>query len=63
VIRKATLCDPSCAGRPPDSLGHTTEPAALEVAASWIEKSRCTWPERMDRLETRLAHLQERKNR
>lgn len=35
------------------------EPAALEVAVSWIEQSRRTWSERMDRLETHLAHLQE----
>jgi DNA-binding transcriptional ArsR family regulator len=35
------------------------EPAALEAALSWIEESRRTWAERMDRLETRLARLQE----
>jgi DNA-binding transcriptional ArsR family regulator len=35
------------------------EPAALEAAGSWIEQSRRTWAERMDRLETRLARLQE----
>src|SRR3954453_12717462 len=35
------------------------EPAALEAALSWIEESRRTWSQRMDRLETRLAHLQE----
>jgi DNA-binding transcriptional ArsR family regulator len=34
------------------------EPAALEFAASWIEESRRTWSERMDRLDTRLAQLQ-----
>ena len=34
------------------------EPAALEVAASWIEESRREWAERMDRLEAHLAHLQ-----
>src|SRR3954451_21866556 len=39
------------------------EPAALDLAASWIEESRRTWSERMDRLETRLARLQERENR
>ena len=38
------------------------EPAALEVAVSWIEESRRTWSERMDRLETRLAHVQQREN-
>src|SRR5919205_208192 len=30
------------------------EPAALETALSWIEQSRRTWTERMDRLEARL---------
>jgi DNA-binding transcriptional ArsR family regulator len=39
------------------------EPAALEAAVSWIEESRRTWSERMDRLEARLTYLQERKNR
>jgi DNA-binding transcriptional ArsR family regulator len=39
------------------------EPAALEVAVSWIEESRRTWSERMDRLETHLAYLQQRENR
>ena len=36
------------------------EPAALEVALSWIEESRRTWSDRMDQLETHLARLQER---
>jgi len=35
------------------------EPAALETALSWIEESRRTWSERMDRLETHLARLQD----
>jgi DNA-binding transcriptional ArsR family regulator len=39
------------------------EPGRLEVAVSWIEESRRTWAERMDRLETHLAHLQEGENR
>lgn len=39
------------------------EPAALEVALSWIEQSRRMWSDRMDRLETHLAHLQEREER
>ncbi len=34
------------------------EPVALESALSWIEESRRHWTERMDRLETHLAHLQ-----
>jgi DNA-binding transcriptional ArsR family regulator len=39
------------------------EPAALEAALSWIEESRRTWSERMDRMESHLACLQERENR
>jgi DNA-binding transcriptional ArsR family regulator len=39
------------------------EPEALAAAVSWIEQSRRTWSERMDRLETRLAHLQEGESR
>jgi len=39
------------------------ESAALEAALFWIEESRRAWSERMDRLETHLAHLQERENR
>lgn len=35
------------------------EPAALQAAATWIEQSRRTWSQRMDRLETHLAHLQD----
>ncbi|MGC5015053.1 ArsR/SmtB family transcription factor [Streptosporangium sp. DT93] len=35
------------------------EPGALETALSWIEESRRVWSDRMDRLETHLARLQE----
>ena len=35
------------------------EPAALDAALSWIEESRRTWADRLDRLEARLADLQE----
>jgi DNA-binding transcriptional ArsR family regulator len=38
------------------------EPAALEAALSWIEESRRTWSDRMDRLETHLAHVQDRED-
>jgi DNA-binding transcriptional ArsR family regulator len=38
------------------------EPAALETALSWIEESRRVWAERMDRLETHLARLQDGEN-
>ena len=34
------------------------EPAALEAVLSWMEESRRTWAERMDRLEAHLARLQ-----
>ena len=36
------------------------EPATLAAALSWIEESRRMWSQRMDRLETHLAGLQER---
>jgi DNA-binding transcriptional ArsR family regulator len=39
------------------------EPAALEAALSWIEESRRAWSQRMDRLETHLARVQERESR
>jgi DNA-binding transcriptional ArsR family regulator len=39
------------------------EPAALEAALSWIEESRRTWSQRMDRLEKHLARVQERESR
>src|SRR5918997_6949194 len=38
------------------------EPAALEAALSWIEESRRTWADRMDRLETHLDRLQDSDN-
>jgi DNA-binding transcriptional ArsR family regulator len=39
------------------------EPETLEAALSWIEESRRTWSERMDRLDTHLARVQERDDR
>lgn len=36
------------------------EPQALEAAVSWIEESRRTWAERLDRLEEHLGDLQGR---
>jgi DNA-binding transcriptional ArsR family regulator len=36
------------------------EPDVLAAAVSWIEESRRTWAERMDRLEAHLATVQER---
>jgi DNA-binding transcriptional ArsR family regulator len=38
------------------------EPAALEAVASWVEESRRTWSDRMDRLETHLGRVQERED-
>ncbi len=35
------------------------EPEALATAISWIEQSRRTWSDRMDRLETHLARVQQ----
>ena len=35
------------------------EPEALATAVSWIEESRRTWAERVDRLEAHLARLQD----
>ena len=46
-------------GRHRQSRPCRLEPAALETALSWIEESRRTWSDRMDRLETHLARLQE----
>jgi DNA-binding transcriptional ArsR family regulator len=39
------------------------EPAALEEAISWIEENRRTWSNRMERLESHLARVQEREHR
>ncbi len=39
------------------------EPQVLESAVLWIEESRRVWAERMDRLETHLADLQEPQQR
>ena len=46
-------------GRHRQSRPCRLEPAALEAAVSWIEESRRTWTERMDRLESHLQRLQE----
>ncbi len=35
------------------------EPAALGAALSWLEESRRAWADRMDRLDTHLARLQD----
>jgi DNA-binding transcriptional ArsR family regulator len=46
-------------GRHRQSRPCRLEPAALETALSWIEESRRTWSDRMDRLETHLARVQD----
>ncbi len=46
-------------GRHRQSRPCRLEPAALEMALSWIEESRRTWSDRMDRLEAHLARVQE----
>ncbi|MEU7924269.1 metalloregulator ArsR/SmtB family transcription factor [Micromonospora sp. NPDC049801] len=46
-------------GRHRQSRPCRLEPAALDAALSWIEQSRQAWADRLDRLETHLAHLQE----
>jgi DNA-binding transcriptional ArsR family regulator len=46
-------------GRHRQSRPCRLEPAALEAALSWIEESRRTWSDRMDRLEAHLARVQE----
>ena len=44
-------------GRHRQSRPCRLEAAALAAAVGWIEESRRTWSERMDRLETHLAGL------
>jgi DNA-binding transcriptional ArsR family regulator len=46
-------------GRHRQSRPCRLEPDALAAAVSWIEQSRRTWAERMDRLEAHLARLQD----
>jgi DNA-binding transcriptional ArsR family regulator len=46
-------------GRHRQSRPCRLEPEALEAAVSWMERSRRLWTERMDRLETHLAQLQD----
>ena len=50
-------------GRHRQSRPCRLEPEALETAMSWIEDRRRVWAERMDRLEARLAELQEGEGR
>ncbi|RKS75648.1 DNA-binding transcriptional ArsR family regulator [Motilibacter peucedani] len=58
-IRVLERCGLVSRGRHRQTRPCRLEADALETAASWIEESRRTWSERMDRLEGRLAQLQE----
>ena len=58
-IRVLERCGLISRGRHRQSRPCRLEPEALETAVSWMEESRRTWAERMDRLETHLARLQD----
>jgi DNA-binding transcriptional ArsR family regulator len=61
-IRVLERCGLVSRGRHRQTRPCRLEPAALETALSWIEESRRVWAERMDRLETHLACLQDGEN-
>ncbi|MGZ4466279.1 MAG: ArsR/SmtB family transcription factor, partial [Nocardioides sp.] len=58
-IRVLERCGLVSQGRRRQTRPCRLEPAALERALSWIEESRRTWAERVDRLEAHLADLQD----
>jgi DNA-binding transcriptional ArsR family regulator len=58
-IRVLERCGLLTQGRHGQTRPCRLEPAALEAALSWIEESRRMWADRMDRLETHLAALQD----
>jgi DNA-binding transcriptional ArsR family regulator len=58
-IRVLERCGLVSRGRHRQTRPCRLEPQALEAAVSWIEESRRAWSERMDRLETHLARLQD----
>jgi DNA-binding transcriptional ArsR family regulator len=62
-IRVLERCGLISQGRHRQTRPCRLEPAALEAALSWIEESRRTWSDRVDRLESHLARLQEREDR
>jgi DNA-binding transcriptional ArsR family regulator len=62
-IRVLERCGLVSRGRHRQTRPCRLEPVALEAALSWIEESRRTWSQRMDRLETHLAAVQEREGR
>jgi DNA-binding transcriptional ArsR family regulator len=57
-IRVLQRCGLVSQGRHRQTRPCRLEPAALETVASWIEESRRTWAERMDRLDAHLVRLQ-----
>ena len=57
-VRVLERCGLISQGRHRQTRPCRLEPAALETALSWIEESRRTWSDRVDRLETHLARLQ-----
>ena len=61
-IRVLERCGLVSRGRHRQSRPCRLEPEALAAAVGWIEESRRLWSERMDRLETHLARLQEAEN-
>ena len=58
-LRVLERCGLISRGRHRQSRPCRLEPGALETAVSWMEESRRVWAERMDRLETHLARLQD----
>jgi DNA-binding transcriptional ArsR family regulator len=62
-IRVLERCGLISQGRHRQTRPCRFEPAALDTALSWIEESRRMWSERMDRLETHIARVQEREDR
>ncbi|GAA1917588.1 ArsR/SmtB family transcription factor [Nocardioides marmoribigeumensis] len=58
-IRVLERCGLVSQGRHRQTRPCRLEPEALETALSWIEESRRTWAERMDRLDAHLERLQE----
>lgn len=59
-IRVLERCGLITQGRHRQTRPCRFEPAALETAMAWIEESRRTWSDRVDRLEAHLARVQER---
>src|SRR6476620_11679296 len=58
-IRVLQRCGLVSQGRHRQTRPCRLEPEALETALSWIEESRRTWSDRMDRLDAHLARLQD----